>query len=305
MRSDPFNGVPAFAAVAEFKSFTKAAASLGVTPAAISQAVGRLEEELDIKLLDRTTRSVELTGEGRLYLEYCRAALTQIQTGRDAVEQARQATEGQIVVALPFVLGKIIARMLPAFLDRYPRLDVRLAVSDRMSRLVEEHIDVAVRVGHLADSTVIAKKLADTQWVLISSSAYLAARGAPNTPSDLCEHNCIVYRSPRGHEVGWTFRKRPFSTETITIRQKARLVLDQGPLIVEAVRAGAGIGMVFSFMLGPRQSDSEFVRLMESYLPPGPPIHALVKPGSQHTVKIRVFLDYLKQEFRSLGHPSP
>jgi DNA-binding transcriptional LysR family regulator len=305
MRPDPFSGVPAFVAVAELKSFTKAAASLGVTPAAVSQAVGKLEGDLDTKLLDRTTRSVELTGEGRLYLEYCRSALSQIQTGRDVVEQARQATEGLLVVSLPFVLGKLIAGMLPAFLERYPRLDVRLAVSDRLSRLVEEHIDVAVRVGHLADSTVVAKKLADTDWALIGAPAYLSARGTPKKPSDLEEHNCIVYRSPRGHEVEWTLQKRPGSAETITAQRKARLVLDQGPLIVEAVRAGAGIGMVFSFMLGVGASGSEFVRLLEGYMPPGPPIHALVKPGSQNTAKIRVFLDYLEQEFRRLLCPSP
>lgn len=300
MRSDPFSAVPAFVAVADLRSFTKAAASLGVTPAAISQAIGRLEEDLNTKLLDRTTRSVELTGEGRLYLEYCRSALTQIQIGRDVVEQSRQATEGLIVVSLPFILGKVVVSMLPAFLERYPRLDVRLAFSDRMSRLVEEHIDVAVRVGHLADSTAVAKKLGDTQWVLVGSPTYLAARGTPKTPADLVDHDCIVYRSPRGHEVEWMFRKRPGSTETVTSDRKTRLVLDQGLLIPDAVLAGAGLGMVFSFMLGSRQNSGEFVRLLDSYLPPGPPVHALVKPGSQNTAKIRVFLDYIEQVFRRL-----
>lgn len=304
MRSDPFSGVPAFVAVADHQSFTKAAASLGVTPAAVSQAVARLEEDLNTKLLDRTTRSVELTGEGRLYLLYCQEALSQIQTGRDMVEQARQATTGEIVVALPFILGKVIVSILPEFLERYPKLNVRLVFSDQISRLVEEHIDIAVRVGHLSDSTAVAKKLADTDWVLLGSPAYLSARGAPKVPDDLREHDCVVYRSPRGYEVEWQLLRRPGSTETMTAARGTRLVLDQGPLILDAIAAGAGIGMVFGFMLGERLKNGEFVPLLHSYMPPGPPIHALVKPGSQNTAKIRVFLDYLDQEFRRLPRPS-
>jgi LysR family transcriptional regulator, regulator for bpeEF and oprC len=292
--------VPAFVAVAEHRSFTRAAASIGVTPAAVSQAVARLEEDLNTKLLDRTTRSVELTGEGRLYLEYCRSALSQIQTGRDVVEQARQATEGEIVVAVPFILGKLIVGMLPDFLERYPRLNVRLAFSDHISRLVEENIDVAVRVGHLSDSTAVAKKLADTEWVLLGSPAYLSARGTPKTPGDLIDHDCVVYRSPRGYEVEWQLLRRPGSTETMTAARRTRLVLDQGSLIPDAIAQGAGIGMVFTFMLGERLKSGEFVPLLDSYMPPGPPIHALVKPGSQNTAKIRVFLDALDQEFRRL-----
>jgi LysR family transcriptional regulator, regulator for bpeEF and oprC len=292
--------VPAFVAVAEHRSFTRAAASIGVTPAAVSQAVARLEEDLNTKLLDRTTRSVELTGEGRLYLEYCRSALSQIQTGRDVVEQARQATEGEIVVAVPFILGKLIVGMLPDFLERYPRLNVRLAFSDHISRLVEENIDVAVRVGHLSDSTAVAKKLADTEWVLLGSPAYLSARGTPKTPGDLIDHDCVVYRSPRGYEVEWQLLRRPGSTETMTAARRTRLVLDQGSLIPDAIAQGAGIGMVFTFMLGERLKSGEFVPLLDSYMPPRPPIHALVKPGSQNTAKIRVFLDALDQEFRRL-----
>lgn len=304
MRSDPFSGVPAFVAVADHQSFTKAAASLGVTPAAVSQAVARLEEDLNTKLLDRTTRSVELTGEGRLYLEFCRSALSQIQAGREVVEQARQATEGEIIVALPFILGKLVVGMLPEFLERYPRLNVRLTFSDRISRLVEEHIDIAIRIGHLSDSTAVAKKLADTEWILLGSPAYLSARGTPKTPSDLLDHDCVVYRSPRGYEVDWQFLRRPGSTETVTITRNIRLVLDQGTLIPDAIAQGAGIGMVFSFMLGDRQKNGELVSLLDSYMPPGPPIHALVKPGGQNTAKIRVFLDYLDQGFRRLSRRS-
>lgn len=304
MRSDPFSGVPAFVAVADHQSFTKAAGSLRVTPAAVSQAVARLEEDLETKLLDRTTRSVELTGEGRLYLEYCRSALSQMQTGRHVVEQARQATAGDIVVALPFILGSLIVGLLPAFLERYPKLNVRLVFSDQISRLVEEHIDIAVRIGHLSDSTAVAKKLADTEWILLGSPAYLSARGTPKGPDDLSNHDCVVYRSPRGYEVEWQLLRRPGSAETVTAERNSRLVLDQGSLILDAVAAGAGIGMVFGFMVGSRLKTGEFVPLLDSYMPPGPPIHALVKPGSQNTAKVRVLLDYLDQEFRRLPRRS-
>lgn len=301
MNLDPFAGVPAFVAVAEHHSFTKAAAALGVTPAAVSQSVARLEEDLDTKLLDRTTRSVELTGEGRLYLDYCRTALSQIRAGREVVEQARQATEGEIVVALPYILGDVLLEALPAFLERYPSLDVRLAFSDRISRLVEEHIDVAIRVGQLSDSTAIAKKLADTEWVLLGSPDYLSRRGTPKAPADLADHDCIVYRSPRGCEVDWELLRRPSSDETITATRRSRLVLDQGQMIPGAVAAGGGLGMVFAFMVRKQLKSGALVPVLSSYMPKGPPIHALLKPGSQNTAKIRAFLDYLGPVFAGLS----
>ncbi len=304
MKFDPFSGVPAFVAVAEHHSFTKAAAALSVTPAAVSQSVARLEEELDTKLLDRTTRSVELTGEGRLYLEYCRAALSEIQTGRDVVEQSRQATEGEIVVALPYILGDFVLEALPTFLERYPRLKVRLAFSDRISRLVEEHIDVAIRIGQLSDSTAISKKLGDTQWILLASPEYLARRGTPKSPTDLGDHDCIVYRSPRGYEVDWELLRKPGSDEVITATRKPRVVLDQGQMIPGAVAAGGGLGMVFSYMVQKQLKSGTLVPVLGAYMPPGPPIHALLKPGSQNTAKIRAFLDYLGPAFQSLSRPA-
>ncbi len=298
MPGDPFSGVPAFVAVAEEGSFTRAAAALGVTPAGVSQAISRMEDALGSKLFDRTTRSLELTGEGRLYLDYCRTALEAIETGRDLVEQAKQATEGELVVALSHVLGPLLASLLPEFLRRYPKLDVRLVLSDRMSRLVDEQIDIALRIGHLRDSSVVAKKLMETHWVLVAAPSYLKERGTPRTPDDLRDHDCLVYRSTRGFEVDWELLRRPGTDETRTAQRGTRLVVDQGNFIVDAALGGAGLGMVFSFMVESHLESGQLVPVLASYVTQGPPIHALVKPGSQSTAKVRVFLDYLAQKMR-------
>lgn len=297
MNSDPFLGVPAFVAVAERKSFREAAADLGLTSAAVSKSVSRLEEELGVRLLDRTTRRVEPTAEGRLYLDYCRTALTHMRTARDRVEHARATAEGKLVIALPFVLGPSLTSLLPEFTLRYPGLEVRLTLSDRPSKLVDEQIDVALRIGKLDDTSEIARKLTDTQWVTIASPAYLKRRGQPHTPADLSEHDCIVYRSPRGFEVDWEFLDKPGGGDVRTQTPPARIIVDQGQLLVDAARAGAGISRVFSFMVQDDLGTGALVPLLAEYSPPGPPLHALFKPGQQDIAKVRAFIDFAVEKF--------
>jgi len=294
--SEPFSGVLSFVAVAEACSFKVAAERLGVSSAAVSKAVARLEEQLGVRLLDRTTRRVAPTAEGALYLEHCRGALEQLRLGRERLEQTRSVAAGELTVALPFILGRHLMARLPRFCAAHPQVRVALRLSDRMSRLVDEHIDVAIRVGSLADSSVIARKLGDTRWVTVAAPAYLARRGIPERPEDLADHDCVVFHSPRGVEVGWRFLEGPRSKQVREWKGRVRINLDQGELFVDAALAGLGIAQVFSYMVSDELERGDLIEVLGEYACAGPPIHALCKPGQQGVAKVRAFLDFVVEQ---------
>lgn len=295
---DPFIGVLPFVHVAEARSFKAAAERLGVTPAAVSKAVARLEDELGVRLLDRTTRRVEPTAEGARFLADCRAALDRVQLGRDRLAESQALARGELTLSLPHILGRRVVALLPRFAERYPALDIHLRVSDRFTRLVDEHIDVAIRVGSLEDSTAVARKLADTRWVTVASPAYLAGRGRPRKPEELADYNCLVFRSPRGTIVDWQFRAGPGKRAGgIRSISPTGLDIDQGDLLLDATLAGLGVCQMFAYMAREHLAAGRLVELLEPYACAGPPIHALCKPGQQRSAKVRAALDLLVAGF--------
>ncbi|MCA9696758.1 MAG: LysR family transcriptional regulator [Myxococcales bacterium] len=294
---DPFVGILPFVHVAETRSFKAAAERLGVTSAAVSKAVAKLEEELGVRLFDRTTRRVEPTEEGELFLGHCREALGLVVGGRERLAQAQAVAAGDLTVALPFIMGRRLIAVLPTFTARYPELRLHLRLSDRFSRLVDEHIDVAIRLGQLADSSVIARKLADTRWVTVASPAYLARHGTPRKPEELHGHDCLLFHAPRGSNVEWSFRARPRSSERISLALEPRLDLDQGELLVDAALAGLGIAQVLAYMAEPALREGRLVEVLADHGCAALPIHALCKPGQQNVVKVRALLDFLVEAF--------
>lgn len=294
---DPFAGVLPFVHVAEARSFRRAAEQLGVTAAAISKAVAKLEDELGVRLLDRTTRRVEPTREGALFLEHCRGALGQVVTGRARIAEAQRAPSGDVTVTLPFILGRHLVAALPELTHRLPALRLHLRLTDRMTRLVDEHIDVAIRIGPLPDSTLIARKVADTRWATVASPAYLARRAAPQVPADLTDHDCLVFHNTRGRDATWTFRARPRSRERITVAPPARIDVDQGDLLVDAALAGLGVAQVMSYMVDDHLRAGRLVEVLADHACEALPIHALCKPGQQNAAKIRAVLDFVARAF--------
>lgn len=167
--TDLFIGVAPFLAVAQEKSFKRAAQKLGVTTAAVSKSIKVLEEHLDVKLLIRTSRSVNLTAEGLLYAEKCQAAVHHLRTGRDLLAANSNKPHGELHVALPFLFAPILVKCLPQFFAQYPSLSVRLHTADTLSNLVDENIDVALRIGTLADTSHLVKVLFRLRWSTIAS----------------------------------------------------------------------------------------------------------------------------------------
>ena len=198
MSPELFRGVVPFVAVAEALSFRAAAARLGVSPAAVSKAVQTLEAELGVVLLNRSTRAVSLTREGTLFFERCRQAVAAVLGAREAIEPARRQPEGELVVSLPFVLTALVARGLEVLRARYPKLTFRVLVTDRLSQLNDEAVDVALRIGPLADSTLVARSLRKTRLVTLASPAYLSRRVAPRRLEELASHDCLVLVGPNG-----------------------------------------------------------------------------------------------------------
>ncbi len=285
--TDLFAGVLPFACVAEDKSFRRAAERLGVTAAAVSKAVSRLEEELGVRLLNRTTRRVTLSREGELYLARCREAIAQVRAGRDLVAMAGTVARGPLEVSLSPALGPYLVTRLPAFLARYPGIEVNLHLTDRLTRLVDERIDVAIRIGDLPDSTLVSRLLLRPRWATVASPAYLAQRGVPASPDDLDSHSCLAFRSPRGRVVPWTFIDRPPYQPT------GNLIVNTGSLLVNAAIAGAGLCQTLDALVEDAVREGRLVEVLGDCAAAGPPIHALCLPGQQRTPRIRSFLDHL------------
>lgn len=293
--ADLFDGILPFVHAAEERSFRRAAERIGVTPAAISKAVQRLEARLGVRLLERTTRQVRLTDEGALYLARCREAIAQVEAGRETIARAQAVPRGELTVSLPFVLGDPLLHRLPRFSDLYPALRVHLRLSDRRSRLVDERVDVAIRVGDLRDDALIARRIMTTRWITVAAPAYISRRGAPERPEALREHDCLAFRAPRGKLIPWTFRGD--DGETLSQAVDGPIDIDQGELLLTGALAGLGVAQVFDFMIGDHIRAGRLLEVLGAFAAEGPAIHALFLASQRRSPKIRAFIDFLVEAF--------
>lgn len=287
-----FSGIEPFVAVAETRSFRGAAARLGVSAAAVSKALRRLEEELGVPLLQRTTRHVSVTPEGEALLVHAREALDRLAAGLDRVARARGLAEGPLRVSLSPVLGRLVVGALPRLLQRHPGLVPDLSVTDRIVSLAEDEVDVAVRIGRLEDSSLIARRLGAARWVTVASPAYLARRGEPATPDDLEGHACLKYAPLRGGVVEWTFALHGKGADGV--RTPTSLRIDNGDALVDAALAGLGIAQVFDWMAAEAVREGRLVEVLADFAAPGPPITALTLPGRQDVPRVAAFLAFLQ-----------
>jgi DNA-binding transcriptional LysR family regulator len=300
---DLFSGVLPFLHTAEERSFRKAAAHLGVTTAAVSKAVARLEEELGVTLLHRTSRHVSLTPEGSAFLEHCREAVTRMQAGRELLAQARKVAEGVLKVSMPLVLGRLVVPQLGRLAARHPRLSFNLSLTDRFTRMAEEGVDVAVRIGELEDSSLVSRTLRIPRWVTVASPAYLGRHGTPRHYKELERHACLKFITPSGIIREWTFRDRR-EAQPVTVKTPDVFRIDHGELLVEGAVAGLGICQAFDFMVAEHLGAGRLVEVLAPYAAEGPPIRALCLPRRQSTPRVRVFLDFL-QQLLSRERPPP
>jgi DNA-binding transcriptional LysR family regulator len=284
-----------FVRTAEERSFGRAAASLGVTTAAVSKAVRKLEDDLGVKLLDRSSRVVTLTREGEVFLARSREAVLHVQGAREAMQRSRREPQGQLAVTLPFILAPFVVPNLGRLGAQYPRLSFQLHLSDRVARLAAESYDVAIRMGELESSSLVSRLLRATRWVTVAAPSYLSRRPAPRTPADLVDHNCLRFVGPSGKPRGWTFvdEARPVAVDTA-----GNLLVDHGDALLAAAGAGMGLCQVLDFMVADALRDGRLVEVLASFAADGPRIHALATSGRASSANVRAFMRFLVDAFR-------
>jgi LysR family transcriptional regulator, regulator for bpeEF and oprC len=284
---DLFRGVVPFVTVAEEKSFRRAAIRLGVSPAAISKSVQTLEAALRMVLLTRSARSVALTREGEAFFERAQAAVAAMRGARELVDSARKQPEGPLTVSVPFVVTPLVAGALALLHARLSGLWFRVRVTDQLSKLGEESVDVAVRVGVLSDSRLVARPLRATRLLTVAAPGYLARKGAPKRLEDLERHDCVSLVAPNGKPRPWVFRSGPLGVRSV-------LQVDHGPMLVDVVRAGLGIGQAFDFMI---DNEEGLIRVLEDETAKGPDIYAVCAPGRRATPRVRAAFDAFAEAF--------
>lgn len=286
-----------FVAVADQASFAEAARRLRVSPTAASRAVAALEQSLGRPLLRRTTRSVRLTEEGGVYLERCRAALAELDEAALALRGAGASPGGKLVVAAPVAFGRIhILPIATALLAAHPALDVELTLIDRIVRLVDEGVDVAVRIGDLSDSSLHALKVAEVRRVLVASPDYLAAHGAPANVPALHGHALVSFTElDRAHE--WRFGP----TGKTAIRIEPRLTVNTADAAIAAAVAGAGITRVLSYQAIDAVASGRLVTVLDALAPPPIPVHLVYQANRRTSVNVRAFIDAARARFAGMN----
>lgn len=283
----------AFAETARHGSFAAAARELGSAPSTLAKAVARLEASLGVKLFYRTTRQVSLTPDGERLNARCERMLAELEALEAEASDTRDEPKGLLRVDLPIVLGReFILPVLARMAQRYPELLLDVRLQDGYADLVKEGIDVAVRVGPLKDSTLVAQRLASQSMVLVGSASYLASRGAPRRLEDLASHAAVLFRMPTsGRDRPWQFRQ---GGRTIKVQPASRVRVNDGEGVVAAVRLGLGLAQVPEHFVQRELACGEIVEVLKSLRPAALPLLA-VYPGARLVpARVRAFLGELK-----------
>jgi DNA-binding transcriptional LysR family regulator len=284
-----------FSQVVEFGSFSKAAEHLGLSATAASRHVAELETHLQTRLLNRTTRRISLTETGRSFYERCVQLLADLDEAEQEASRAAVVPRGTIKLTAAVNFGvRHLAPAIADFLAAHGEVRFDVSLSDRIVDLVEEGFDLGIRIGGSGSEHIVARKLGQTRLVPCAAPAYLAARGAPQSPDDLERHNCFTYEYVTPKNL-WRFRD-PAGGER-AVRVRGSLHSNNGDLLAEAAARGAGIVFEPAFIVGPDVRAGRLVPLLQDYVPAPVPIYA-VYPSRKHlSAKIRLFVDFLIARF--------
>src|SRR5215468_4257851 len=281
-------------------SLSGASRHLRIPLATVSRRVAELEEHLKVRLLHRGHRKLALTDAGRSYVDSSRRIMEEIAEIERTASGEYRAPQGELIITAPAVLGRThVLPVVAEFQRAFPDIRVQLQLMDRFVNLLEEHVDVAVRIGELPDSRMIAKRVGLIRLMLCASPAYLKGRGVPKTPPDLAKHDCVIhenYSSPHG----WEFAS---GKTTQMIHGPSRLTVNLGEAAVAAAVAGAGIARVLSYLVDDLLRSRSLVTLLEAYEPSPMPASVVYPSQRQIPLKLRAFLDFAVPRLRKrLGY---
>lgn len=294
---DKFHLLTVYVAVAEERGFAAAARRLNMSPPAVTRAVASLEDQLGVKLLNRTTRYVRATEIGLRYLDDAKRILAEVDTADQTATGINSEPQGHLVVTAPVLFGRLfVTEGIVDYLKKYPKMQVDAIFLDRVVNLLEEGIDVGVRIGELPDSSMRAKRIGSVRQVLCAAPEYLAKNGIPQNPDDLQKHTIIASKAGSG-SIDWRF---PIAEEHIDKKSKykvlplkPRLTVTTNDAAIQAAIQGFGITRVLSYQIAKELASGQLKVVLENYETAAKPVHVVHREGRNSAVKIRAFVDLL------------
>lgn len=297
---DRLEAMTVFAAIVDGGSLSAASRHLGVPLATVSRKLADLEAHLKTRLLTRSTRRVVLTDAGRDYLYACRQILDQVEEAERAASGAYADVKGQLVIAAPIVFGRLhVVPVAAGFLELHPLIDIQLRLGDRNVNLIEEHVDLAMRIGALPDSTLVATQVGTVSRVVCASPAYLERFGTPRSIDELEAHRCINFDG-LGAANAWTFDDTRGETRQVPVH--SRMTVTTADAAIAAAALGLGLTRVLSYQIADELREGRLVRVMEREEPAPVPVSVVYTGQGRLPMKTRAFIDFAVDRFRSRLH---
>ena len=285
---DRIDAMQAFVAVADLGGFAPAARKLGLSPSGVTRLIAALEQRLGARLLQRTTRSVTLTDVGARYLERARRILGDVEEAEAAVEGERTRPGGRLVVSAPVGFGRLhVSPLMSAYLLRYPEVSGELRLSDQMINLVEDGVDLAVRIGHLANSSLVARHVGEMRRIVVASPGYLGARGEPDAPGAIASHQTIQFGG-MGASPDWHFIERG---QEIRIACTPRLTTNSADAAIQHAEQDGGLTLVMAYQADAAIKAGRLKIVLAKFEQPPLPIHIVYPTSRLLSAKVRSFID--------------
>lgn len=289
---DRLDAMQAFVAVADLQGFAPAARKLGLSPSGMTRLIAALEDHLGARLLQRTTRSVTLTDVGARYLERARRILADIEEAEGSVQAERTRPSGRLVVSAPVGFGRLhVSPVMTAYLTRYPEVSGELRLADRMVNLVEDGVDLAVRIGHLADSTLVARHVGEMRRIVVASNGYLKQRGEPDTPEKIASHDTIQFGAMTTSPE-WRFVK---DGRDVSVACTPRFITNSADAAIQYAEQGGGLTRVLAYQAADAIKGGRLKIVLEKFEQPPLPIHLVYPTSRLLSAKVRTFIDLVTE----------
>jgi DNA-binding transcriptional LysR family regulator len=289
---DRIDAMQAFIAVADLQGFAPAARKLGLSPSGVTRLIAALEERLGARLLQRTTRQVALTDVGARYLERVRRILAEVEEAEGSAQAERTRPSGRLVVSAPIGFGRLhVSPVMSAYLTRYPEVFGELRLSDRMINLVEDGVDLAIRIGHLADSSLVARHVGEMRRIVVASSGYLKRSGEPKTPQAIASHQTIQFGAT-AVSADWQFVE---DGREVRVACTPRLVTNSADAAIQYAEQGGGLTRVLAYQAADAIRGGRLRIVLQKFEQPPLPIHIVYPTSRLLSAKVRTFIDLVTE----------
>jgi DNA-binding transcriptional LysR family regulator len=296
---DKLREIETFVEVVEWGSFAAAAGKMRLTPAIIGRRISHLEHRLGGLLLQRSTRKLVLTQQGEEFLVHCKQVLKRLETAERLVADGRNYATGHLIVSAPAAFGRRhVAPHIPDFMTANPDVSVSLNLSDHVTDLVRGGYEIGIRLGPVIDTSLVQIRLARSQAVLCAAPTYLERHGMPGTPTDLANHNCLVFNEYGGQPRGWHFQS---GDRQITVKATGALTCNDSEVIVQWLREGLGIAWLLRQEVDAELASGTLVSLLDDYMPPNYDVTAVYPVQTRLPPKIELFIEWLRSVYAQPG----